>query len=60
MLPKGTRVQISFGSKVLMGIVIEQLKSKPPYKVKEVYKVLESNPIFEKHIFDFLIWASKY
>ena len=60
MLPKGTRVQISFGSKVLMGIVIEQLKSKPPYKVKEVYKVLESNPIFEKHIFDCLIWASKY
>ena len=34
MLPKGARVQISFGSKTLIGIVIEQLKSKPTLEPK--------------------------
>jgi primosomal protein N' (replication factor Y) len=60
MLPKGTRVQISFGSKTLIGIVIEQLKSKPTYEVKEVSKIFENKPIFESNIFNCLIWASKY
>ena len=60
MLPKGARVQISFGSKTLIGIVIEQLKSKPTYEVKEVSKIFENKPIFESNIFNCLIWASKY
>jgi primosomal protein N' (replication factor Y) len=60
MLAKGARVQISFGSKTLIGIVIEQLKFKPAYEVKEVSKILENKPIFENNIFNCLIWASKY
>ena len=60
MLAKGARVQISFGSKTLIGIVIEQLKFKPAYEVKEVSKIFENKPIFENNIFNCLIWASKY
>ena len=59
-LRNGSRVEVSFRNRTVMGIVIQQVKKKPEFTVKEVKKICEKEPIFNKKELDCLIWASKY
>ena len=59
-LRNGSRVEVSFRNRTVMGIVIQQVKKKPEFTVKEVKKICEKEPIFNKKELDCLIWASRY
>ena len=59
-LRNGSRTQVSFRNKKVMGIVIKQIKKIPEYKVKEIVETFQENLAFESNEFECLIWASKY
>jgi primosomal protein N' (replication factor Y) len=59
-LKNGSRAQVSFRNKKVMGVVIKQIKKIPEYKVKEIVETFQENLAFESNEFECLTWASKY
>lgn len=58
----GRRVLVPFGTKTLIGIIIEVKNSSnlPISKLKSIIKIIDENPIFEKEHLNLLRWSSIY
>ena len=60
----GTRVQVSFGKKELIGIVSEIKKHSQEttdrYKLKPINEILDTEPVLTKEIIKLCKWASNY
>ena len=62
-IPVGTRVQVSFGTKKVLGIVIRKLKKINPQIKKNTIKdviSIDKYKCFDKPTFDSVLWASEY
>ena len=61
-LSPGTRVQLPFGSREMVGIVvsIESKTDVPLEKLKAITKVLDHQPLVPQNIIDLCQWAAKY
>ena len=59
----GTRVQVSFGTKKVLGIVVRKLKKINPQIKKNTIKdaiSIDEYKCFDKSTFDSVLWASEY
>jgi len=58
----GVRVQVPFGSRQVIGVVVQAIDSSavPTEKLRSVYRILDSEPVFPKELMDLLNWASRY
>ena len=58
----GVRVQVPFGSRQVIGVVVQAIDSSavPTEKLRSVYRILDSKPVFPKELMDLLNWASRY
>ena len=58
----GTRVQLPFGPREMVGIVvsIENETDVPPEKLKPITKVLDHHSLIPQNIMDLCQWAAKY
>lgn len=57
-----TRVKVSFGKRVLVGVIVE-IKSTSDYpinKLKPVLEILDEQPLFDDALWQTLIWLSRY
>ena len=55
----GTRVAVKFGSKIKLGIVIEEIEA-TNIQTKLIHQVLDDEPIFSGIELKILAWASDY
>lgn len=61
-LQAGMRVSVPFGKRKLVGVIldiVEQTDVKPE-RLRNIYSVLDSEPIFDTKLFELLSWASQY
>ncbi|MBE8189436.1 MAG: primosomal protein N' [Candidatus Thioglobus sp.] len=56
----GVRVKVPFGTKKVIGIVINNKTKSAFKKLKSVDEILDKSPILDKSMLDFLFWAAKY
>lgn len=58
----GCRVQVSFGRKTLIGLVVEQANNTdiPVHKLKAFNKCLDKQPVIDESILKLLLWAASY
>ena len=60
----GVRVVVNFGSKTMVGVVIRKNykneDTKTAYKIKEIDKVIDEEPIIVKDILKQSYWAAEY
>ena len=60
----GVRVVVNFGSKTMVGVVIRKNykneDTKTAYKIKEIDKVIDEEPIIVKDILKLSYWAAEY
>ena len=62
-LEKGMRVLVPFGSRQVVGIVINTLKANDEIqtsKLKKIIKALDSSPIVTTELFNLIKWVSDY
>ena len=63
-IKKGTRVLVSFGKRKLVGVVVKNSKKPNSLKntgaLKKIISILDDYPLFDKSIFDSILWASDY
>ena len=59
-IKKGSRVFVPFGSRKLVGIVIEEVKEDKSIETKNIIALLDNLPSFSSKAFECIIWASKY
>ena len=63
-IKKGTRVSIPFGKRKLIGVVVKNVQEpaflKKTGTIKKIISVLDNYPLFDKPIFDSILWASDY
>ena len=59
-IKKGSRVFVPFGSRKLVGIVIEEIKEDKSIETKSILALLDNLPSFNSKAFECIIWASKY
>lgn len=63
-IKKGTRVSIPFGNRLLVGVINKNIQ-KPQLlgkigAIKEIISIMDAYPLFEKSIFNSILWASDY
>ena len=63
-ITKGTRVSVPFGKRKIVGVVIKNIQ-KPDFlkkagAIKKIIAVLDEYPLFDKPIFDSILWSSDY
>ena len=58
----GTRVRVQFGSRKLIGLIVDKAKhsSLPTSKLKPIIESLDDEPIFDKALLELLFWAAEY
>ncbi|MEC9205805.1 MAG: primosomal protein N' [Pseudomonadota bacterium] len=62
----GVRVEVMFGRKKMLGIVVpssintDNKKVKKKYELKEILKIIDKKPIINKDIMNMCLWASNY
>ena len=63
-IKKGTRVTVPFGSKNLIGIVVNKISQSGSFKktgvIKEVISIHEESVCFDRPIFNTILWAADY
>ena len=63
-IKKGTRVSVPFGKRVLVGVVTKNIQNPEFLKkagvVKEIISVMDEYSLFDKSIFNSILWASDY
>jgi primosomal protein N' (replication factor Y) len=62
-LEKGMRVLVPFGSRQVVGVVINTLKANDEIqtsKLKKIIKALDSSPIVTTELFNLITWVSDY
>ncbi|KAA0444668.1 MAG: primosomal protein N' [Candidatus Thioglobus sp.] len=56
----GARVEVPFGHRTKVGIVLAKKRKSEFEKLKSVAKILDDEPILDQSIIDFLLWAANY
>jgi len=58
----GVRVQVPFGRRRLTGIIMEVANSSdvPGHQLREIHKILDTEPIYSRVLFDWLAWVARY
>ena len=61
---KGTRVSVPFGKRKIIGVVVKEIQ-KPELTekrgvIKKIIAVLDEYPLFDKSIFESILWSSDY
>jgi len=56
----GARVQVPFGRRKQIGIVVHLHQKKPERKLKEIELLLDEKPFFNSFFLEWLVWASRY
>lgn len=51
---------VPFGTRELMGIVVEDKDVSPVHAEREIVEVVDSQPLFSKHLLEFARWMSTY
>ena len=63
-IKKGIRVSVPFGKRKLVGVVVKNVKEpdflKKTGTIKKIISVLDDYPLFDKPIFNSILWASDY
>ena len=61
-LQPGLRVKVPFGSRKLIGVLVEVTDQTdvPSNKLKPITEIIDETPIFTKEILDLCLWASDY
>ncbi len=63
-IKKGTRVAVPFGKRVLVGIIVRNIQKPDALDskstIKSILNIQDSETVFEKPLFDSIIWASEY
>ncbi len=63
-IKKGTRVSVQFGKRKLVGVVVKSIQEPNSLKkigsIKKINSMLDSHTLFDRPIFDSILWASDY
>ena len=61
-LPRGTRVRVPFGRRHLTGVVMGTTDTSDvsPERLRKIERVLDTEPVFEPPVFDWLCWVARY
>ena len=63
-IKKGTRVAVPFGKRVLVGIIVKNIQKPDALDskstIKSILNIQDSEIVFEKPLFDSILWASEY
>ena len=61
-IEKGNRVLVPFGNRKVIGVVIKKVKviNKANMEVKKIIASIDAYPIFNKSIFNTIMWSSEY
>ena len=63
-IKKGTRVAVPFGKRVLIGIIVRNIQKPDALNskstIKSILNIQDSEMVFEKPLFDSILWASEY
>lgn len=56
----GTRVEVPFGSRRLVGIVMSPGQAEPTRRLKSILRVLDRQPVLDGAVFSLMSWATGY
>jgi primosomal protein N' (replication factor Y) len=58
----GARVRVPFGRRLLTGMVMDIVDRSdvPAHRLREIDKILDSEPVYSKTLFDWLSWVARY
>lgn len=63
-LQPGVRVKVPFGSRELVGVLVETIDPKqsqlPTDKLKQALSILDQSPLFTQHLLSLLHWVAEY
>jgi primosomal protein N' (replication factor Y) len=58
----GIRIEVPFGRRRVIGMLIEvtDVSEVPEAKLRRAYRLIDSEPVFDMHLFNLLQWAAEY
>ena len=60
--PVGIRIEVPFGRRRVIGVLIEvtDVSAVPKGKLRRAHRLIDSEPVFDKHLFNLLQWSADY
>lgn len=56
----GKRVEVTLREKMLTALIVNVSRTEPPFKTKDVLRVLDDEAIFTKELYELSLWLSRY